>query len=291
MRFLAAGMTLGLGLVGTGGCWEKETPQEVPDCGQCHDIAALAAPVSSAPLREWTALQGRGLVRRPVMMQTDAEAFHAPLPRRGNHTEMTPAHCVACHPVSEQGIRHGLRIYPRDARGRVFRTATDCAAACHGWLPEDATSTGFVPATGTPPEYVGSLRPHDLLTGTDNAHAAIYRDGFVRDGGYTLRISRLKPGCGGCHNVRDEFHGTINSCVQCHRFGDLSGRLHTTHTSAIEAGRDANDPAHATETSCSYCHGFGATDSDLKNAACYNCHLSGHQPMDDSGQAHFWPLP
>lgn len=287
---LAAALVLCLPLAGATGCGDDPAPQQVPDCTQCHDIAALTAPVSSEPLREWTTLQGRGLVRRPVMIQTSADAFDAPLPRRGNHTEMTPAQCVACHPVSEQGIRHGLRIYPREARNQVFRSATDCARSCHGWLPDEAISIGFTPASGTPPEYSGSLRPHELLTGGDNAHAAIYRDGFVRDGGFTLLLSQLKPGCGGCHNVRNEFHGTINSCVQCHRFGDTSGRLHITHTDAIEAGRDANDPDHATEMGCSYCHGFGNLESDLKNAACYNCHLSGHQPLNDAGQAHFWPV-
>jgi hypothetical protein len=274
-----------------GGCDDKPAPQQVPECGTCHDVAALSAPVSSAPLREWTTLQGRGLVRRSVMIQTDADAFGAPLPRRGNHTEMTPAHCVACHPVSEQGIRHGLRVYPREARDQIFRAATDCAATCHGWLPDDATSTGFTPATGTPPVYAGSLRSHALLTGADNAHAAIYEGGFVRNGGFTLRISRLLPGCGGCHNVRNEFHGTVSECVDCHRFGDTSARLHTTHLDAIEAGRDANDPDHAAQPACDYCHGFAATPTDLKNAACYNCHLSGHQPLDAMGQAHFWPLP
>ncbi|MFH2009294.1 MAG: hypothetical protein ABI333_22075 [bacterium] len=284
-------LVLGFPLLGAAACSDPLTPQKVPDCMECHDLASLTAPVSSEPLREWTGLQGRGLVRRPVMIQTDAEAFEAPLPRRGNHTEMAAAYCVACHPVSEQGIRHGLRIYPREARGRVFGSATDCAASCHGWLPVDAISTGFTPASGAPPEYSGSLRPHALLTGADNAHAVIYREGFVRDGGFTLLISRLKSGCGGCHNVRNEFHGTINSCVQCHRFGDTSGRLHTTHLDAIESGRDANDLDHAAEVPCSYCHGFGPVESDLKNAACYSCHLSGHQPLNDAGQAHFWPLP
>jgi hypothetical protein len=39
---------------------------------------------------------------------------------------------------------------------------------------------------------------------------------------------------------------------------------------------------------CAYCH-TELEPSPRSSAACYNCHLSGHQPMNAEGQAHFWP--
>jgi hypothetical protein len=38
---------------------------------------------------------------------------------------------------------------------------------------------------------------------------------------------------------------------------------------------------------CGYCH----APSELFRAACYNCHLSGHQPFNDNGLPHYWNAP
>lgn len=288
-----------LALVGIAGCGDPDPGQKAPTCEACHDVPRLVAPRSSAPLRAWAGRYGEGLVRRPVLIPSSRQAFAAPYPRRGNHAASAPGTCAACHPVSGQGVRHGVSQYPSEARRVAFAGGKDCAEACHGWLPETFSSPGFLPATGYAPVVMGTLRPGALLAASDGAHGRIFREGYTRPAGVALKLQRLKPGCAGCHNVRNERHGTVTECAECHRFDGVTGALHQTHLEAIDARRDALDPGHSHLPACRYCHGFvdegeggGEGDGeDLHQAACYNCHLSGHQPLDAGGQPHFWPIP
>jgi hypothetical protein len=275
-------------------CAEEDAaaPSIACDRVMCHDPAQLTHPVPGAEVssREWALLAGEGLTDRPAFILSDRPLFGFTFPRRGHHVPQSLADCAACHPLSVEGIRHGMRQYPRSVRGWVFQRSTDCAGACHTWLPGQATASGHAPAVGEPPSHQGSLRPAALLAEVDGAHARIYREGYVPGNlGTSISFAQLRPGCGGCHNAQNENHGSVSQCLDCHRFGGQTGLRHAAHVQAIEDRRAENDPGHADRSTCDYCHGFAATPTPLENAACYNCHLSGHQPVAASGQPQFWP--
>jgi hypothetical protein len=276
------------------GCVEDEAaaPSIACDTVMCHDLAQLTRPVSGADVspREWALHAAEGLTDRPAFILLDRPIFGFTFPRRGHHVSQSLAECAACHPLSTEGIRHGIRQYPRSVRDWVFQRSTDCAGACHTWLPVQGTASGPAPATGDALRYQGSLRPSALLAQVDGAHARIYREGYVPENGATsISFAQLRPGCGGCHNAQNENHGSLSQCLDCHRFGGQSGPRHEAHVQAILDRRAQNDPGNADLSACDYCHGFAETPTPLKNAACYNCHLSGHQPLDASGKPHFWP--
>lgn len=244
-------------------CGASEQAAPPPRCEDCHKLSSLEAGKTDLPLREWTQEAGRGLVRKDVMMMTDTKQFIFKFPRRGRHDADGGGRCAGCHPASAQGIRHGLIQYPQSARPAAFKPGADCAASCHLWIESE--------------------RPADLLGAAENGHSRIYREGYRSpEKNENLNVTAINPGCAGCHNVKDEIHGTITECVECHAFGGTGGEIHKAHADAIaERGRDV--PA------CNYCHNLQDDSTDLKNAACYNCHLSGHQPLDPEGKPHFWP--
>lgn len=260
-----------------------------PRCDSCHLPAQRTTPKSAAAPREWMARMGRGLTRKMPLMPTPVKEFTLAFVKRGHHPAYKLSQCADCHPVSSQGARHGMAQYPRAVRAVAFSGGKSCASGCHQWLGKSVTSTGFKPATGTAPIYKGSLRPHDLLTAASDGHSRIYRQGYVKKKGDAITIRRIKPGCAGCHSVRNDKHGTTSGCVDCHEFGRTTSAQHKKHVDVIAEARAAVDPGNAKATTCDYCHGLSKTPTVLKNAACYNCHLSGHRVLGSNGKPHFWP--
>ena len=268
---------------------EGDSMAPPPDCTGCHDLAALATDVSDLPAAEWARAAGRGAVRRSALMPGAGTPFSVPWPRRGRHDDQDPARCTGCHPVGAQGIRHGVSQYGPAARQLAFEPGTDCAARCHTWLPAAGRSEGFAPASGEPPVVEGSSRPGDLLAAGDNAHSRIWREGWRGD--WTGRyVGMLQQGCAGCHNVQHERHGALAECTDCHRLSGSGAELHWRHVDLIGERREELDPGHAAESACSYCHGFDEGSEELRRGACYHCHYSGHQPLREDGQPHFWAL-
>ena len=261
----------------------------LPTCEACHVPEALAADVSTLPGRDWAQVAGRGAVQSTTFIYGASQPYSVVWPRRGRHDDVAPARCTtSCHPVSSQGLRHGLSVYPPGAHELAFAPATDCAARCHLWLPTTARSEGFAPAAGEAPAYDGSFRPADLLAAVETGHTRIFDQGY--EGDFTARyVARLKPGCAGCHNVQSERHGALVGCMGCHRMRGSGEELHWMHVDRINERRADVDPGHADDTACSYCHGFSSERSELTAGACYNCHLSGHQPVGEDGQPQLWP--
>ncbi|MBP7126894.1 hypothetical protein KBD49_11080 [Myxococcota bacterium] len=275
---------------GGSGVGEEPLPEVVTRCGACHDLDALGRPAegSSAAAGDWLANRGEGLVRVDPLFPEPGSWWDTPWPKRGVHDAKALADCSGCHPVSGDGIGHGIRTFR--SPGTVFAPGLDCAGACHGWLPAQAEASGFRPAAGEAPRYRGSLRPGDLLAGADNAHARLFGEGARPSRPDESGYGSFRPGCGGCHQVATEDHGHVPTCLACHRFGGPGGRLHRLHQAAIEANVAAVDPALVEEGGdpCAYCHAPEAGTTARSRRACHNCHLSGHQPLDAQGRAHFW---
>jgi hypothetical protein len=168
-----------------------------------------------------------------------------------------------------------------------------CATAqCHPWLGAATTATGFADASGKPRDWTGSLRPADLLAASTGAHHDLWLAGGRPQNPDAIGFLAFRPGCGACHTLGSDAHGQVPGCLDCHRFGGAQGPLHQAHVKAISAGQATNDPEGAKQgLLCEYCHAAESGITPLGRAACYNCHLSGHQPLDDQGQARFWPLP
>lgn len=266
-------------------------PEVVTRCGACHDVAALgAAAADDAGLaaRDWAAAHGEGLVRVDPLFPEPGLWWATPWPRRGSHDPAALADCAGCHPMDADGIGHGIRTFRFPET--VFAGGTDCAAACHAWLPDQASTTGFAPAGGVPPSWSGSPRPGALLAAADTAHSRLWREGARPSDPDRFGYGAFNPGCGGCHQVATEDHGHVPGCVDCHRFGGSRGPLHALHVAAIAGAADRIDPGLGASGGafCDYCHADAATPGSRARATCYNCHLSGHQPVDASGIPHFW---
>jgi hypothetical protein len=230
---------------------------------------------------------GQGLVRYTPAITDAATHLAFPWARRGSHPDSMLTGidgCGLCHPVDDNGIGHGLRIYNPDPAVPPFQGGSSCAGACHTWIPDDAVVTGFTPIGSDAPSYAGSLRPVDLLNGTETAHTTLWKKGFQPE--MAMKIASFQPGCGGCHNIADEAHGAIQSCLKCHKMSGSGQPLHDQMVTAITNDKEQIDP-DGNVSACAYCHFEDGTDH-RSNAACYNCHLSGHQPMDASGKPHFW---
>lgn len=294
-RRFAAGTSLALLLWGVAGCGGSgegtdSLPEVVTRCDACHDLEALGRPVAgaSAAPRDWLASQGEGMVRVDPLFPEPGSWWDLSWSRRGFHDLETGRDCTGCHPVSEDGIGHGVRTFRFP--DTVFRGGFDCAEACHGWLPAVAEASGFPSLSGDAPRYRGSLRPGVLLATADNAHGRIWREGArpsrLDESGY----GSFRPGCGGCHQVATEDHGHVPTCLSCHRFGGPGGRLHRLHRDVIDANAAVVDPGLVEEGGdpCAYCHAPDAGLGARSRRTCYNCHLSGHQPLDAAGRAHFW---
>jgi hypothetical protein len=262
-----------------------------PLCDQCHKLKELQAPGATGAPAEHMRKAGLGLVRVMELMASDKMQYTFGFQERGNHPNYTLNQCSICHPVSAEGVRHGLSQYPPASRAKAFKPET-CAPSCHSWLGTSVTSSGFTPKSGAAPTYAGSLRPGDLLAAASDGHALLFKKGYSKSAARVnrgIKVGRILTGCVGCHNTQTDKHGETPACLYCHTMGGSSGKLHGRHVSAITAGRAALDPGNAAASSCDYCHGFSSSTTTLKNAACYSCHLSGHQVMNPkTGKPHFW---
>ena len=266
-----------------------EPPPFTTDCKTCHDVDSLGVVKGDehAGAREWMTEQGAGLVRRDPAIPAPGVTLGLPWPSRGRHGAGTE--CADCHPVRADGLGHGVRTYPAVVLDKVFSGGESCSGACHEWLSDQGASSGYLGADGKTPSYVGSLRPSQLLQGADNAHSTLWKLGLRVDLP-PISITVFNPGCGGCHNATEESHGAVVGCLDCHHFGGSTGELHATHVQAIADNAGVIDAQRAGASFCSYCHRTDGVPVDRSNPACYNCHLSGHQPMDKDGRAHFWPI-
>ena len=265
-------------------------------CSKCHELGKLTAgaDATTAP-GAWMALHGEGLIRYDTSMPTDAKlGFELKWIKRGRHASADEAGCGTCHPVYSDGRGHPVSQYGDGIRAMAHaKGGTGCAGPCHGWLKGEVEAKGFPDAAGLPTTVMVPGDPEALLKAGDNAHSALWRDGYqpeVPPAGIHAVI--LAPGCAGCHNLGYDSHGKIATCTECHDFDGQTGALHEGHVTAIGAGQGANDPENPDRTTCVYCHNFSDPEDEpdeVYRAACYNCHLSGHQPLDAGGQAHFWP--
>jgi len=276
------------------GAARPDLPPFTGDCQVCHDPASLGVPGADPQqgLRQWMESKGAGLVRRDSAFPDGALHLSLEWPRRGSHAEAEDASgCGLCHPVGPEGIGHGVRTYPEELLATVFTGGASCADECHGWLVEDVTVTGFEDGTGQVPFYQGSARPADLLAAGGNAHSTLWQEG-ARPQVLPMKIAAFNSGCGGCHHVAGESHGAIMTCTDCHGLaGSQGSQLHEQHVEFIAQHSSRLDPVHEGESGCGFCHLGDTGDPELHRAACYSCHLSGHQPLDVEGRAHFWPLP
>lgn len=269
----------------------------ITDCFACHRASDLTQEKSGAALAPgaWMALAGEGLTRYDPGSPLDAELhFELRWPRRGHHPEMDAGACGDCHPVRADGLGHGVSQYGASAREQAHAAGgASCATSCHGWVGGERAIAPPYDAEALP-TLVDDVSPEGLLSAIeDGPHARLWRQGFVaeaQDDEWVFQL--IGPGCGGCHNARVPRHGTVPQCSDCHAFGAIGDRLHQVHLQAIGAGQAQLDPAADDRDSCAYCHNRnapGAEDPDeVYRAACYNCHLSGHQPLNADGQPHFW---
>lgn len=265
-------------------------PELIRECSQCHSYDALGEyrdPVLGS--REWMVEAQGGLYRQDPVLPAPGVFLEVIWPERGYHDQEALDDCSVCHPVDELGIGHSVITYTGAAREAVFTGSQDCASACHPWQSESITTSGFENADGATPSHEGSKRAYDLLMAVDNAHSKIFKEG-LRTEIADIRVGAFNPGCGSCHHLAKEQHGEIVTCAYCHDFGSMSSDLHTSHLNAIDGRVAQLDVAMIGITPCDYCHWQDEAWAERSNAACYNCHLSGHQPLDEDGQAHFWPL-
>ena len=224
--------------------------------------------------RQWLLANGEALgewTERGIHAVNDTDN---PLPATMSCYQCHAQTCDNCHLNDFQVHASGPEppIFPEGASGQVDK---DCAQGCHAWVKagETITSEGFTNASGDPQQttYVGPISPAELLEAakTDKPlHAEIF----------------ATYGCEGfCHGGPQAPHGTITLCKSCHSFQFSNAEevnLHSTHVSFVEAEQPLADPAGAEAGSpaCNYCHSSGAS--------CWNCHLSGHDPV-----TRYWELP
>jgi len=266
-------------------------PELVRDCTACHTTTDLTKSLSNetAGPREWVSDAATGLLRDDPAIPSASVSLKFEWPSRGRHPEeaLEPGACAECHPVDDNGLGHGVRTFPPTARTRAFEGGKSCGQECHAWLNEEVTAAGFVDVDGKTPEYTGSLRPSALLGAVETAHTKLWQSGSVPDPELEMKIAHFNPGCGGCHHVASESHGYAPGCTDCHRFIGKKGKpLHENHVLYVMEGQAEKD-RDGSVTACGYCH-MEEAGKTRGNAACYNCHLSGHQPLDGNGRPHFW---
>jgi len=259
-------------------------------CSQCHDFdtfQAVLADEQAGPL-EWMVGASQGLRRTLPALPSASVRLELRWPERGRHGPNDLVSCDPCHPVRADGAGHGLKVYPEP--DKVFAGGRSCGGACHVWLSNQIVSEGFAQREGEPLHWSGPLNPWELLRRVPTAHTEIWRSGAdVEPAGHG--VDRLQAGCGGCHNLRSEAHGAHLGCTDCHTFEGERGELHTAHVEVIEQRMPALDPeaVAAGREPCTYCHVDADGLRPRSRGVCYGCHLSGHQPLDASGQPHFWP--
>lgn len=177
----------------------------------------------------------------------------------------------------------------------VNPTDQNCAVSCHLWVKTGAEVTeedGFTNASGIKSlsQYNGPISPAELLEDgakvtniLGNKHSSIYHG----------EESGKSGGCAGfCHGGSSKPHGTIVNCASssCHTFENLHG----VHIPVVTALQPISDPAslaneNQRQVVCQYCHdvppiiGSYTTSEFPKNSvykgSCWNCHLSGHEPV------------
>lgn len=279
-------------LCGLLGCSEEVSAPEgfTTQCSICHDVDALGAPrcdEEAGPL-EWMTEASAGLQRTLPAMPSSRVRLELRWAGRGRHGSDDLADCSPCHPVRADGAGHGLRIYA--APERVFAGGVACMGSCHVWLAQPVQSVGFAQLDGVPVQWSGLLNPWELLRRVPGAHTELWRSGADLQG-RGAGVDGIRPGCGGCHNLRSEAHGARLECTDCHLFEGEEGALHVAHVDAITERMPALDPqaAAAERPACTYCHPEADGLRPRSRAVCYGCHLSGHQPLDASGAPHFWP--
>lgn len=280
------------------GCQTTKTVQSnAVSCYDCHDPFQISMSRSNEALgiKEWMQAGSSGLVMIQPYNPPPLYILILEWPDRGRHPfDLNTNDCAQCHPIYDNVENHSNSEYPPQAQRYLFDGGIDCAGSCHTWLQGNVVSTGFSSSTGTTPTYDGTLDPFSLLTSVQTAHTGIFLAGFrITQDDPGLAIRHLNPGCGGCHNWDGPRHGHIAECTDCHVFDpSLPGGLHQSHISIISATQAQMDPADAGMPSCAYCHGFSDTTTNhvLSNASCYNCHLSGHQPMGADGMPQFWDI-
>jgi hypothetical protein len=274
-----------------GQCVTAGLPQFSSKCSNCHDIDLLARIRSdeSAGPKEWASANGAALTRVDPAFPAPGMFLNIPWSHRGRHVkgELEAAACASCHPVRSDGMGHEVRTWPGAYKGTVFSGGRNCAGSCHVWLSESVVSRGFVDSDGGTPAYTGSARAASMLDEVQTAHTKIWKEGYS-GGSKQIKIAVLRPGCGGCHQAQSEYHGVVPSCLTCHNLGGSKGALHAAHVSSIKKNWDKFDPKRPQMTECAYCHYESAAAESRSRAACHNCHLSGHQPVDGSGLPHFW---
>gem|GEM_PF-2808378 len=227
-----------------------------PDCFQCHDRNALFPTGKSNAPRDWMKDFGDG----PFTW-----------PKRQQHSS-TDTTCTNCHTI-------------HDASQRKFPPGTDtkssnCAPACHSRLDTSVVSRGLTNASGDPEQttYRGTIDPGALINASATKHKTVVLAG---------------NGCASlCHKGS---HGTVTMCVSCHsyKYSD-SSNLHATHIPFVSGEQQQADPgnfeAGSSSSACKYCHRPGEqgvkAGSKVFQAACWNCHLSGHSPTTP-----YWELP
>ena len=280
------------------GCQTTKTVQSnAVSCYDCHDpyLISMSRSNEALGIKEWMQTGSHGLVMIQPYSPPPLYLFIIEWPLRGRHPfDLNTNDCAQCHPIYNNIENHSNSEYPAQAQRYLYSGGINCAGNCHAWLEGDVQSTGFSSSTGTTPTYYGTLDPYTLLTSVQTAHTGIYLSGFrITQDNPDLAIRHLSAGCGGCHNWDGPRHGHIAECTDCHVFDpSVSNGLHQSHINIIGATQARIDPAHATLPVCAYCHGFSDTTTNrtLSNASCYNCHLSGHQPMGADGMPQFWDI-
>lgn len=265
----------------------------VIDCGTCHDLVALAKPATAvtAGPATWAAAHARGMVRHDPIFPSPLLQFRLPWPKRGHHDAAAMKDCAICHPVRlEDGLGHGLLAYPDPTT--PFKGGADCASNCHGWLPDAIKQAPLWPAS---PQltYAGSSRAAAMLAAVKTGHTTLFEKGIRLASAKAFSMPSYNPGCGGCHNFAAEDHGTVSGCLDCHIMGAGDPDAHSLHVSRITTQQAAFDPEgkKSGKKACDYCHTPESGPALRSSAACYGCHLSGHQPLDADGKAHFWRQP
>ena len=280
------------------GCQTTKTVQSnAVSCYDCHDPFQISMSRSNEALgiKEWMQAGSSGLVMIQPYNPPPLFILILEWPPRGRHPfDLNTDDCAQCHPIYNNVENHSNSGYPPQAQRFLYDGGIDCAGGCHTWLQGNVLSTGFSSSTGTTPTYDGTLDPFSLLTSVQTMHTGIFLAGFrITQDDPDLAIRHLNPGCGGCHNWDGPRHGHIAECTDCHVFDpSVPGGLHQSHISVISATQARMDPADAGMPSCAYCHGFSDTTVNhvLSDASCYNCHLSGHQPMGADGMPQFWDI-
>lgn len=280
------------------GCQTAKTIQSnTVNCYDCHDPNEISMAISNESLgiKEWMQTGSTGLVMIQPYNPPPLYMYTFEWSKRGIHTfDLNINDCAKCHPIYNGVENHSYSEYPAEAKSYLYTGGVNCAGKCHTWLEINVQSVGFTSNAGTTPTYYGTLDPYKLLTTVNTLHTNIFLYGFrITQDNPNFAIRHLSPGCGGCHNWDGPRHGHIAECTDCHIFDpSVNNGLHEQHINIITATQSQIDPNDAGMPACAYCHGFSDTTTNhtLSNAVCYNCHLSGHQPMGADGMPQFWDI-